>query len=310
MTQLHLTDDQLSGLVDGSIGETERALLKEHLHNCRSCYMAYEDALRYRAIWEVDPSVFRAPPAIAAIAHETPVRARRNAEQPAREHRRQRFAWGSWAPALTGAVAVIAVVAAIAIWRPEVLQPPRSEYSELFAPVRAAVEEASTGGSIVLPGTESVAGETVTAYRAGFVDADPAVTDALHDLAEAYRDDRTSPEVAHWLISGFLAVGQLENARLYVEDARRRYPGDQRFVILEAIVAYRGNDMQRAERLLQLALQRDPFNGVALLNLGLVQYEQGQWDMARRTLESVRSRFAGSPLEARAATLLSDLLGG
>ena len=93
-------------------------------------------------------------------------------------------------------------------------------------------------------------------------------------------------------------------------DARLRYPGDQRFVILEALVAYRSSDMARAERLLQFALRQDPLNGVALLNLGLVQYEQGQWDIARRTFESVRTRFAGSPLEERAAILLSGLLGG
>ena len=80
-------------------------------------------------------------------------------------------------------------------------------------------------------------------------------------------------------------------------------------MILEAIVAYRSSDMVRAERLLQFALQQDPLSGVALLNLGLVQYEQGQWDVARRTFESVRTRFAGSPLEQRAATLLSSLLG-
>ncbi|MCH7548421.1 MAG: tetratricopeptide repeat protein, partial [Candidatus Krumholzibacteriota bacterium] len=165
-------------------------------------------------------------------------------------------------------------------------------------------------GSIVLPGTESVAATTVPARRTGFVAADPVITRALMDLAEAYRDDTTSPEVAHWLIGGFLAVGQLENARLYVEDARRRYPGDQRFVILEAIVAYRSNDMPRAERLLQFTLRQDPYNGVAMLNLALVQYEQGQWDTARRTFETVRTRFAGSPLEQRAATLVSGLLGG
>ena len=302
MNQLHLTQAQLSTMADGAIPEAERALLEEHLHTCRSCYLAYQDAVRYRAIWETDPSVFRAPAAITAIAHETPLRGSRHVE-PSKRARR------SWVPALGAVAAVLALVAVLAVWRPDILRPQHSEYSELFGPVRAAVEKASTGGSIVLPGAESVAAVTVPTHRAGFVEANPVVSKALRDLAEAYRDDRTAPEVAHWLISGFLAVGQLENARLYVEDARRRYPGDQRFVILEAIVAYRSSDMARAERLLQFALQQDPLSGVALLNLALVQYEQGQWDVAQRTFESVRTRFAGSPLDQRAATLLSGLLG-
>jgi TolA-binding protein len=68
--------------------------------------------------------------------------------------------------------------------------------------------------------------------------------------------------------------------------------------------------MDRAERLLQSALANDPDNGAAMLNLALVQYEMGQVDSARRTLEMVRSHFPGSPLEARATVLISDLLNG
>jgi anti-sigma factor RsiW len=316
MTRLHLTDDQLSALADGAIHDPERVLLEEHLHTCRSCYIAYQDAVRYRGIWETDPSVFRAPAGFVAIAHQTPDRARQMEQGQARGRiqatgpRRVRSLWRTWVPAMGAAAAVLAMAAALALWGPGSLRPGPSEYSSLFEPVRAAVEEASTGGSIVLPGAEAVAAITVPAYRAGYVAPSATVSNALRDLAEAYRDDKTPPEVAHWLIGGFLAVGQLENARLYAEDARRRYPGDQRFMILEAIVAYRSSDMKRAERLLQLALQEDPLNGVALLNLGLVQYEQGHWDMARRTFETIRTEFAGSPLETRAATLLSGLLGG
>ena len=62
--------------------------------------------------------------------------------------------------------------------------------------------------------------------------------------------------------------------------------------------------------LLQAALETDPKNGAALLNLALVQYETGRVDSARRTLELVRAQFAGSPLEARAQTLISGLLNG
>ncbi|MCH7549585.1 MAG: zf-HC2 domain-containing protein, partial [Candidatus Krumholzibacteriota bacterium] len=113
MTKLHLTDGQLSTLVDGAIPEPEQALLEEHLHTCRSCYLAYQDALRYRAIWETDSSVFRAPASIASIAHRTPLRAgNRSSSSPAR-----RSIWRSWVPAMGAAAAVLAMIAAVAVWR-------------------------------------------------------------------------------------------------------------------------------------------------------------------------------------------------
>lgn len=311
---MHLTSEQLSQLVDGSISDPARVLLEEHLRSCRSCFAAYEDALRYRAVWETDPAIFRAPSPIAALAHETPRRAARERAHMEREAQRGRLGsrpgWRALLPAAGAAVIVVALVGALSLWRPDMMQPARGEYSEFFAPVKAAVEEASTGGAIVIPGAESVAAMTVPAFRSGRATASEHVSAALGSLAEAYRDKDTPPEVAHWLISGFLAVGELENARLYAEDSRRRYPGDERFVVLEAIVAYRSNDMKRAERLLQLALRENPHSGAALLNLGLVQYEQGQYEVARQTLESVRREFAGSPLDIRAAALLSGLLGG
>jgi tetratricopeptide (TPR) repeat protein len=309
---MHLTSEQLSQLVDGSISDPERVLLEEHLRSCRDCFGAYEDALRYHAVWHTDPAVFRAPAAIAAVAHETPRRAAREKARAEREAQRlgTRAGWRSLMPAAVAAVVVVALVGALAMWRPDVMEPARGEYSEFFVPVKAAVEEASTGGAIMLPGAESVAATTVPSFRSGRATASEHVSAALVSLARAYRDEDTPPEVAHWLISGFLAVGELENARLYAEDSRRRYPGDERFVVLEAIVAYRSNDMKRAERLLQLALRENPHSGAALLNLGLVQYEQGQFDVARQTLESVRREFAGSPLELRAAALLNGLLGG
>jgi thioredoxin-like negative regulator of GroEL len=68
--------------------------------------------------------------------------------------------------------------------------------------------------------------------------------------------------------------------------------------------------MERAERLLQSALTNDPENGAAMLNLALVQYEMGRLEAARSTLEMVRTHFPGSPLETRAAVLISDLLNG
>jgi thioredoxin-like negative regulator of GroEL len=168
---------------------------------------------------------------------------------------------------------------------------------------------ASAEGSIVLPGTEDAAPAAAPLYRSGYVTPDESIASALTQLKKAYRNEANA-EVAHWLISGYLATGDLEEARLFAEDARLRFSEDARFLVLDAIVAYRSEEFDRAERLLQAALDTEPHNGAALLNLALVQYETGRVDSARRTLELVRSQFPGSPLEARAQTLISDLLNG
>jgi len=301
---LHLTEEQLSLLADGTLAEGEGALLREHLRACDDCAAALQDLRRYRAIWETDPSVLRAPADLVAFAHALPRRER------AAQRVAARPVWMTWLPRVAAAGALVAVVAAALIWKPWRGPAGDDGYDRLLRPVRVAVETASTGGAILLPGAEERAASLQAGYRAGHVDADATVAEALRMLSQLYLEEHASADVAHWLVSGFIAVGDIETARVYAEDARMRFPDDVRFIVLDAIAAYRTGEMARAERLLQTALQRDPQSGAALLNLGLVQYEQGQLDNARRTFELVQSRFAGSPLEARAAALLTDLLGG
>jgi tetratricopeptide (TPR) repeat protein len=300
--ELHLTDEQISILVDGSLGATARALLHEHMGSCESCYCAYQDALLYKGIFETDATVFRAPDDIMEVARNLSWAGQQTASDP--EPHRPSF-WRSWAPALGGLAAASVLFASIAIWQPS---QEASEYSQSIGPIQSAVVDASTGGSIVIPGAEASAASTSSMFRSGHVSANPALVLALDQLNQLYQENNAHPEVASWLISGYLATGQLENAQIYVQDARRRFTGDPRFLILDGLISYRLNDMGRAERLLQAALQTDPDNGTALVNLGLVQYEQGQWDSARRTLETVQSRFSDTPLGVRASSLLSDLL--
>jgi Tfp pilus assembly protein PilF len=184
-----------------------------------------------------------------------------------------------------------------------------NRYAPYISPLQQAAASASAEGSIVLPGTEDAAPASSPLYRSGFVAVDETIASALAQLTRAYRDD-ANPEIAHWLISGFLATGELEQARLFAQDARLRFSEDARFLVLDAIVAYRSEEFDRAERLLQAALDAEPNNGAALLNLALVQYETGRVDSARRTLELVRTQFPGSPLNARAEALINDLLNG
>lgn len=302
----HLSQEQLALLVEGGGSESQLAWLREHLRMCPECASAYTDTLRYRAIWEADASLFRASDELVELARRVPERSMETAH---REPRAVPSFWRSWVPALGGVAAVIALVAAAWLWMPGKFLH-NDGYAALLPPLQQAVVVASMEGSIVIPGGESAAGTTTPQYRAGTVAQDDIIAASLDRLADVYNEAPGNPDVAHWLISGYLATGQLDNADLFVVDARRRFPSDIRFIVLEALIAYRLDDMDRAERLLQTAVTANPAYGPALVNLGLVQYERGQIDAARRTFETVRVQFAGSPLEERANALISGLLNG
>jgi anti-sigma factor RsiW len=309
-SEWHLSEEQLAMLVEGNAGEGESALLREHLKKCPDCTAAFEDVAHYRAIWQADASVFRASDDLLALAERVPSR------EPARA-RREPLAvpsfWRSWSPVMGTAAVAVVLIAALSIWQPGIL-PGRlgsgAGYADLLPPLQQAVAVASMEGSIVIPGGEGAASTTSPMHRAGIVAQNEIIASSLDRLASVYHEHPGNSDVAHWLISGYLATGQLDNASLFVEDSRRSFPSDIRFMVLEALVAYRLNDMNRAERLLQAAVDIDPAYGPALVNLGLVQYERGQWDSARRMFETVRTQFAGSPLEDRANALLTGLLNG
>jgi len=298
MTDLHLTDAQLAALVDESLGDSERAFLVEHLRSCDDCHAAYRDTVRYRAMMMADSSIFRAPDAMLDLA--------RRVVRPSRPERTApRLRWLN--PRLAaGLCAAAVVVTAGVVWY---THRQSASDTQWLPALKQAAASASAEGSIVLPGAEEAVAATSAEHRTGFVQADESITTALAGLTSAYRN-HPNADIANWLISGYLATGEVEKGRLYIQDARLRFPDDSRFLVLDAIVAYRTSDLDRAENLLREALDANPRDGAALLNLALVQYENGQWDSARRTLQIVRSEFAGAPLGIRATTLMSNLLNG
>lgn len=303
MTDRHLTEEQLAILAEGGDDPSIR-LLREHVRGCDECAGALDDVVRYRALWLADPSVFRATDTLVARASAV---VDGEVERRPRDRAAIPTFWRSWAPVLGSVAVVVVLVAALTIWHPLGNGP---DYASLFQPVQNAVAVASMEGAIVIPGGESAASTTIPEYRSGIATEDAIIASSLQRLAALYHRNPSNADVAHWLISGYLAVGDLDNAAVFVDDARRRFPGDIRFTVLEALVAYRLNDFDRAERLLHTAVRTDPDYGPALLNLGLVQYERGQLDSARQVFETVRTQFAGTPLQARADALIQGLLNG
>jgi tetratricopeptide (TPR) repeat protein len=304
MTELHLTDEQLASLADDSLSSTDRGLLREHLRSCPSCHEAFRDTVRYRAMLLSDASIFRAPDNALRVARQIGEVRRRRPEPRTFPGLR----WLMTPGALAGATAAALIVTGVALWHNSG-RSGSSEYDQFFAPIQVAAAHASSEGSILLPGAEDSTPATSAVYRTGRVEPSEAIDNALDELMRAHKN-RPNPEVAHWLITGCLATGDVERAAIYAQDARLRFPEEIRFTVLDAIVAYRSEEMERAERLLQSALTNDPENGAAMLNLALVQYEMGRLEAARSTLEMVRTHFPGSPLETRAAVLISDLLNG
>jgi Flp pilus assembly protein TadD len=253
-----------------------------------------------------DASVFRASDDLVALADSIPDLGTTAAK---REPLATRSFRRSWAPVLGTAAAALVLITALAVWQPGQMKHD-SAYADLLPPLQQAVAIASMQGSILIPGGEASASTTSPMHRAGNVAQNEIIASSLNRLSGVYYENPGNPDIAHWLISGYLATGQLDNADLFVVDARRRFPSDIRFLVLEALIAYRLDDMDRAERMLQTAVANYPAYGPALVNLGLVQYEQGQLESARRTFETVRVQFAGSPLEERANALISGLLNG
>ena len=108
---------------------------------------------------------------------------------------------------------------------------------------------------------------------------------------------------------GLLATGSLDLARLMTENARRVLPNDTSWQQLAAVVAFRENDLARAEILLRGVLVVEPQNFEALFNLAMVLTAGNQLPEAREAfgIVALRDEF---PLAQRRAEVELARLGG
>lgn len=172
-------------------------------------------------------------------------------------------------------------VAAAAIVIMFVFLGPSSRFDiDEFDTVREVVEAASLEG-FVLPGVEDVSLlEDRRVFRSG-VGQGQELNASIAKLVDLYEDGVARPRVAQWLISAYVATGQLRNARAFVDESRWADPEDPTLTMLDAILRMYESEPKTSESLLR-SIADD--SELARLNLAVLI---GSLDDGARTDEAI-----------------------
>ena len=301
------------------MSEIERAKILAHLETCRECVEVYLDSAAEVGFLRVGgSSSSKKTRSLVGIGMQ--VTAQVDAAARARAGGSEMVSapafWRGWRlRALVVAASVVFVVAAL-WYGAGVLERSRGSRvgSDVLQPIQAAVGEFSRVGEMVLPGGESYVGGSGPVFRSlGGSLYDPLAA-PLKDLLAKFLAGSRSPDVAYWLVAGYLSSGDVRTASIYVSAARDRLPDDPRLMVLDAAITYFGRDYTRSERLLRDVLKshvKDPVPdtllAIAQIDLAVVLRDQGRLAEAREILSGVRSRHAGTPLGERAGEIGAEL---
>ncbi len=306
--------DSIARLIEGRLGEIDRARVLAHLRTCKQCHEVYQDSAVEFGLHESGALTSKeTPDDLVAAGMLVPdakcVRRRAGGIGPARYNR----TWSNWK---LRAVAVAAVVAVV-VWggwislRVFDRTSPVPLGIEILGAIEAAVETYSGANGFVLPGGEDFVSDSVPVYRAipgsQFTKSDEPLDSAIDSLHDMYEAGGESPDVAYWLVAGYLATHRLGSARVYIADARGLFPDAPRLMVLDAIVAYMDGAVDRSEDLLRSAQDARPDDPAILLNLAVVLNEQHKTTEARELLDNVRERHRNTPIGERAEAMLSEL---
>jgi hypothetical protein len=142
-------------------------------------------------------------------------------------------------------------VAAAAVVIMFVLLGPSSRFDiDEFDAVREVVETASLEG-FVFPGVEDVPLLTDRRVFRSAVGGDRELDASIAELVDLYEAGVARPRVAQWLISAYVATGQLRNARAFVDESRSTNPEDPTLTVLDAILRMYESEPEAAEALLR-----------------------------------------------------------
>ncbi len=279
----HVDWNDLAALAEqGGVPASEQTLA--HLAVCAECLAAYGEAVRSR-----DGILAGERPAVPAVPRLRVV------------PRRRRWGKAAWS---TGGLAAAAVLLVLLMPRqPEVFGPgdPRFALQERLAEL--------SGAGPVYPGVERVAAGAATRYRSGGDAATPGIDALLQPWAERFGADPADSDAAYWLSAGYLASGRLNYADDVLRRALQRHPDAAGLRHLDAVTAYRLNELDRAEDALRAILARRPADGVARFNLALIAFETQRLDEARTALRDLAADEANPAVQERARQLLAIIDG-
>ena len=303
------------------MSEVERVKFLAHLEICRECVELYLDSAVEVGFLRIGgPPSSKKTKDLVGLGMQ--MAARVDAATHARGGGPERVSapsfWRGWRLRTVAVVASVVFVVAALWYGAGVLERSRGSRvsSDVLEPIQTAVGEFSRVGEVVLPGGESYLGGNGPVFRSLGGSLHDPLAAPLKDLVEKFLEGSRSPDVAYWLVAGYLSSGDNRTASIYVCAARERFPEDPRLMVLEAAVAYSGRDLARAERLLRDVVKSrhddppsDLLLAVAQINLAVVLRDQGDLAEAREILSGVRSRHAGTPIGERAGEL-DAALGG
>ena len=303
----HIPIETLAALAEGHCDPAREAEIRGHLSRCRRCFSAYAEAVRFRSILLDDPNAFAPAEEVIrlgqAVAAGEPGRRSQTVPEPRAVGGRRPV---RLRPVILAAPVAAALLLAALVWLPDLVRTEPQMDPSVLARIQAAVTETSARG-MFLPAGQVMTGGESPVYRSGTAAGRADLEEAVEALARLYQRGQPTRALSFWLVSGQVAAGQLGNARAYAVEARGRFPEDQRFATLEAIIAFRESDLTRAEELLREVLRRDSTDQCALFNLGFMLDEQGRQDEAAYFLRAAQRCGPGTPLGLRAAALLAAM---
>lgn len=303
----HLTELEMALLAEEAYDELDAARVFAHLRRCERCAAELRDVSRYTGMWRIKPERFESKPDL--IEAGAKLASRNHLSHGVRAE--ARWTWSSLVTGRrglrlsAGAAGLLVIIAAIVLQFTSSRRGNFELLPEVVNPIQTAAEAVSRRALIVIPRSERSMPAQSEAYRSGFVAEDESISSSLLYLLDHYGDDPPPRDVAYWLITGFLATGQLIPAHDYAVKAYAAYPTDTEIATLAGLVAYCEEDLDESERILRDVVSRDRTAHVALLNLGVVLLEKGDVEEARRALHRVTERAPDTALARRAGWLLS-----
>jgi tetratricopeptide (TPR) repeat protein len=296
----HLPDEDLALLSEGRLHGEDGRRAQRHLAACRRCMAAYADTVSYRAAWLADPASFAGDPGLVRAG----IRARRLPESRApaisgrsfsfKRPRRTPLAVGAGALAIAVAVVVVRGVSGV----------PGPMVTDVPPAIAAALESESSRG-LVLPGGEAGALRASRLLR-GSPLGDASMRRSVDSCVSLYESGQRTPHVAYVAGAGCLALGQLDLARDYANEAIALHRSDPALLALAADIRLRSSDEAGAEQLLRRALRQRPRDPTLTLNLAIVLREQGRVSESCRLLKTLAHRARVDPVGARARSLARE----